>query len=293
MPSAAATPGAPTVVTFPYTSTDDGPLYLDIHRSGTTDDGGVVVYVHGGGFVVGDRGTDHGRVRALADHGVTVVVPDYRKAPGTSFPDPVDDVRAAVRWVRANGDLVGVGDPRVALWGASAGAVLAALVALSDPSAAGGRIAAVVWWFGFSDIASSASRSPLEADILPPGPARALLGVDDLSTAPDLVRAASPISHVHPDGPPFLISHGDRDHVVEPDESRRLHEAMVRVGGTSTLITVGGAGHEDPRFDTDANLALTAAFLRSHLDSRPATADQRAPTTRSTTGETTEDGPHE
>jgi acetyl esterase/lipase len=101
---------------------------------------------------------DAARVEALAAHGLTVVVPDYRLAPAAAFPDQLDDVRAAVAWVRQNPDKVGIFQRHRGVWGASAGAVLAALAALTDQ----GGIAAAVFWFGFSDIRTSASRSPLE-----------------------------------------------------------------------------------------------------------------------------------
>ncbi|WP_433502855.1 alpha/beta hydrolase fold domain-containing protein [Pseudonocardia halophobica] len=223
---------------------------------------GTVVHLHGGGFVAGDRTMHRERMQALAGHGITVVAPDYRLAPAARFPDQVEDVRAALGWVRGHLDELGAGTDAVGLWGASAGAVLAALVGLSGPA----DVQAVVSWFGFSDIAACYSRSPREQALLPPtSPAHALLGVDDLTAVPDLVREASPVSHVHAAAPPFLIAHGDRDRMVDIGESRRLHEELTRAGARSTLMVLGGAGHEDPAFDEQATIAVTAAFLRSHL----------------------------
>ncbi|MEU4455414.1 alpha/beta hydrolase [Nocardioides sp. NPDC023903] len=252
--------------TFEYTITAAGPLSLDIHPAvgPASTDLGTVIYIHGGGFAVGDRATDATRIDALASHGLNVVTPDYRLAPGARFPDQVDDIVSTIMWVRDHLEIVGTTSPKIGLWGASAGAVLAALAALNAP-AAQPRVEAVVSWFGFSDIATSASRSPLESAILPPGAENALLGVEDLASAPDLARQASPLEHVHADAPPFLIAHGDRDHVVEPSESIQLHQALTRAGAPSTLMLLGGAGHEDPRFDSADNIAITAAFLRSHL----------------------------
>lgn len=259
--------------TFEYATIGDQTLYLDVHLADVRPeaDVGTVIYLHGGGFMVSDRSMDAGRVGALVAHGLTVVVPDYRLAPGASFPDQVDDVRTALEWVRNNLDTVGTTNPRIALWGASAGAVLAALAALPEGLDTGGapdRVEAVVSWFGFSDIATSASRSPLEAAILPHGPEYALLGVEDLAAAPELVRRASPLRHVGSGAPPFLIAHGDRDHVVSLVESQQLHDALIRAGASSTLMIVGGAGHEDPRFDEPDTIAITAAFLSSHLAAR-------------------------
>ena len=252
--------------TFEYSVTETQALSLDVyapegHAAGHI---GTVLYLHGGGFAVGDRAMDADRVRALTLHGLTVVVPDYRLAPVAKFPNQVDDVRAAVKWVREHADELGVTSSKVGLWGASAGAVLGALTALTA-RADDDQVQAVASWFGFSDIETSASRSPLESAILPPGPEHALLGVDDLARVPELVRQASPINHVTADAPPFLISHGDRDHVVDPSESLHLHQALTKAGARSTLLIQGGAGHEDPRFDAADNIAITAAFLRTHL----------------------------
>jgi acetyl esterase/lipase len=245
-------------------------LRLDVHRA-PGESPGTVVYLHGGGFVTGDRAMDRVRIRALVAHGMTVVAPDYRLAPGATFPAPVDDVRTVVGWVRAHPDEIGAATGAVALWGASAGAVLAALAALTGPT----DVQAVVSWFGFSDIATFCARSPLEAALLPPGsPAHALLGVADLAAAPDLVRAASPVSHVHPAAPPFLIAHGDRDRMVDIAESRRLHDELTRAGARSTLLVLGGAGHEDPAFDQPSSIAVTAAFLRSHLQTATTRGDR-------------------
>jgi dipeptidyl aminopeptidase/acylaminoacyl peptidase len=84
---------------------------------------------------------------------------------------------------------------------------------------------------------------------------------------PERARRASPLSWVSATAPPFLIEHGDRDRMVPPAESAALHDALVRAGAASTLVTVGGGGHEDPRFDSAGHLALTAAFLTSALSS--------------------------
>ena len=92
----------------------------------------VLVYFHGGGWVIGDLETHDGTVRALAAaSGVTVVSVDYRLAPEHPFPAAVDDCLAAVRWVADPGNATALDiDPgRVAVGGDSAGGNLAAVVA--------------------------------------------------------------------------------------------------------------------------------------------------------------------
>lgn len=204
---------------------------------------------------------------------------DYRLAPSAHFPAQLHDLKAAVRWSRACAADLGIDAERIGVWGVSAGAILASLAGLTpdrrelegnlgehlDQSSA---VQAVVAWMGVSDLLASASRSWLEAQILPFNFEAALLGKDSaagVTSDPDLARRASPLTWVSADAPPFLIAHGDRDRVVPVGESHALHEALVRAGASSSLLVLGGAGHEDAAFDAPPNLALTAAFLGAVL----------------------------
>lgn len=265
---------------LPYAEVDGRPLLVDLYRPATEQPPPVVLYVHGGGFEVGSRtdGAD-GRLAALAAHGVAVLSVDYRLAPAAHFPAPLHDVKAAVRWLRACADQLDVAGERVGVWGASSGALLAALVGLTPGRAdldgtvgehldRSSAVQAVVAWFGVADLLATASRSWLEAEILPFGFEAALLGVGstaDVLHARDAARQASPLTWVSDAAPQFLIAHGDRDRVVPTAQSHTLHDALVRAGARSSLLLVGGAGHEDAAFDTPTNLGLTAGFLRSAL----------------------------
>jgi acetyl esterase/lipase len=73
------------------------------------------------------------------------------------------------------------------------------------------------------------------------------------------------LSWVSPSAPPFLIAHGDRDHVILPSEGQALHHALVRAGADSRFELLGGTGHEGAGFDGPASLAMTAAWLRTAL----------------------------
>lgn len=263
-----------------YAEADGQPLLADLYRPGTQEPPPVVIYVHGGGFVVGSRSDDaEDRLAALAAHGVAVLSVNYRLAPAAHFPAQLHDVKAAVRWIRACAPSLDVNGERLAIWGASAGALLAALAGLTAGQAAlegevgahpgqSSAVQAVVAWFGTADLLVSASRSWLEAEILPFNSEAALLGVGsaaDVSGVADRARQASPLTWVSADAPPFLIAHGDRDRIVPAAQSHSLYEALVRAGAQSSLLLVGGAGHEGREFDSPANLALTAGFLAAAL----------------------------
>lgn len=251
-------------------------LRLDVHRS-PDPAAPVVVYAHGGGWTRGDRRTDSAnRVAPLAAHGVTVVAVDYRLAPAALFPAQLHDLKGAVRWLRANGRRLGLATGRLGVWGASAGAYLGSLLALSEGDRAlegdvGGNldrssaVQAVVHWFGQADLTASAARSEVEERLLPFHFEADLLGTGGAGGLGERARGLSLLSRVGAQAPPFLIAHGDRDRIVPPSEGRALHDALSRAGARSRFELLGGAGHEDPQFDAPAALAVTAAWLRAVL----------------------------
>jgi acetyl esterase/lipase len=251
-------------------------LRLDLYRAPQAA-APLVLYVHGGGWRSGDR-ADAGseRLAPLAAHGMTVASADYRLVPGATFPDQLHDLKGAVRWLRAHGPTLGVDTDRLGIWGASAGAYLGSLLALTAgddefEGTVGGnleqssKVQAVVHWFGQSDLLVSGSRSGIEAHLLPFAFEAGLLGVRSLVEAADRARDLSLLTRVSPDAPPFLIAHGDRDHIVAPSESEALHHALSRAGADTCFMLLGGAGHEGAEFDRPAALAMTAAWLRAKL----------------------------
>jgi acetyl esterase/lipase len=261
---------------FVYATRQGSELTLDIYRP-PQDDAPVTIYVHGGGWRNGDKTDDAARRLApLSACGVTVMSVNYSLVPGARFPDQLHDLKAAVRWLRGNGQRLGLPTERIGVWGASAGAYLGSLLALTagieelegtvgghfDASSA---VQAVVHWFGQSDLVASGSRTEVEARLLPFAFEAGLLGVADIGAAAERARQLSLLSWVSASAPPFLIAHGDRDHIVLPSEGRALHEALVRAGIQTRFELLGGAGHEGAEFDDQASLALTAAWLRATL----------------------------
>jgi acetyl esterase/lipase len=259
-----------------YATVDGADLLMDLYRPAARG-APVVVYAHGGGWSRGDRRTDGAkRLAPLAAYGVAVASVDYRLAPDAVFPQQLHDLKGAVRWLRAHRKRIGLRTGRLGIWGASAGAYLGSLLALSAGDSmlegtVGGNleqssaVQAVVHWFGASDLAASAARSDLEARLLPFHFEADLLGTNDPA---ELARRASDfslLSRVSPQAPPFLVAHGDRDRIVPPSEGFALHHALARVGAPCRLELLAAAGHEDAAFDSPSSLACTAAWLRSLL----------------------------
>ncbi|QEE60277.1 alpha/beta hydrolase [Salinibacterium sp. dk2585] len=267
-----------------YASTPQRDVTLDLY---VPDDGApqhpLFIYLHGGGWKVGDKRDDvEGRMLPLVARGFVVASASYRLSGDALHPAAVHDVKAAVRWLRANASEYRIDPSRIGLGGASAGGHLASLAALSngDPELEGivgehldqsSSVGAVVAWYPPTDLVMSSFRSPFEARNLPEPSASGYLRLETVASDDrDLVlRAASPRWRAHRDAPPHLLLHGDRDAVVPLEHSRALHDALVGLGATSALHVVGGAGHEDPALETPSVMALIAGFLDEHLTPFP------------------------
>jgi len=228
------------------------PLLLDLYRPAAVADPApaLVVFVHGGGWVRGDRsmvspsfaGWRPGPLARLAAEGFAVASVDYRLSGEARFPAQLEDVSAAVEWLAGRAEEYGFDAGRIVLWGESAGAHLAALLGLRSP---GRRVRGVVDWYGPADLAALdvqvGAAGALTEDPLDTREAR-LLGAP-VAEVPELARAASPISHVRAGAPPFLIAHGTADRAVPFRQSEALAAALAEAGVEVRLEAVDGAGH--------------------------------------------------
>jgi acetyl esterase/lipase len=217
-------------------------LQLDVYRPDAAPDGArpLLVYVHGGGWRVSHRSRAPRETRdwaraffeRLTDAGFVVAAPDYRLSAEAVFPAQIDDVVEALRWLHDHAGELGAVASRTYLWGASAGGHLAALAALA---AGAPPVAGVVCWYPITDLPAldHAAGDTFEAHLLG-GPIGQHL---------DLARAASPVTHVRGDAPPFLLQHGEDDTWVPHDQSVRLADALRAAGAPVELESVPGADH--------------------------------------------------
>jgi acetyl esterase/lipase len=216
------------------------------------------------------------RLLPVARAGVAIAAVEYRLSGEATFPAQLDDARSAVRWVRRTADDLGLAADRVGVWGGSAGGHLAALMALCpderDGELGDSSVQAAVCWFPITDLTlrdtdvPEGPPPPFLTGPLPDPPFEArLLGVGAAADAPELARAASPVTHAHAGAPPFLLAHGDRDGLVPSVQSRRLFEALRAAGADATLWLLHGGNHEDPAFDRPESLGAVAGFLRGTL----------------------------
>ncbi|MFB0555899.1 MAG: alpha/beta hydrolase fold domain-containing protein [Phycisphaerae bacterium] len=215
----------------------------------------VIVWVHGGGWRSGSKGSA-GRARPMLNRGYAVVDVGYRLSGEAIFPAQVEDCKAAVRWVRANAAKYSLDPDRIGAWGSSAGGHLVAFLGTAgdvrefDTKANAeysSRVQAVCDWFGPTDFLQMDKHS-LEGSRLihdaPDSPESLLVGgpiQDEPYRA--IARKANPITYVTKDDPPFLIMHGDKDMSVPLHQSELLYDALKKAGVEATLYVVKGGGH--------------------------------------------------
>ena len=226
------------------------PLELDLvlPREGTGPYP-AVLFLHGGGWRFGDRrsvgpsyATGHVFAR-LAQSGIAVASVDYRLSAEALWPAPLHDVAAALGWLRRRGEEVGVDGRHVAAWGESAGGHLAATLALAGPPLLTERadLIAAVAWYAPSDLVGLPEDLGLDAG--DDTTREALLLGGSVEAQPALAAEASPLTHVSPGAPPFLLLHGEADRFIPAAQSARLHSALVAANARSTFTTYEHANH--------------------------------------------------
>lgn len=230
-----------------YGIVDGVQLKLDIAipKGGATHHPTIVV-IHGGGWGQGDKRQHTGELRALAERGFVAASIGYRLVPEAIFPAQVDDVRCAVRFLRAHADQYHVDGRRMGAMGFSAGAHLAMMLGVVDPGDGfenlGGwpdqdsTVDAVVGYFGPTDL--------LETELSVPGRQilKAFLGVTR-EESPDPYRMASPITHVDPSDAPMLLFHGTRDPLVPFDQAVRMAQRLTEANVNGRVELLLGASH--------------------------------------------------
>jgi acetyl esterase/lipase len=248
------------------------PLVLDLHLPApSAAPAPLVVFLHGGGWRLGTRrsfgpgfaGWSPSPFQLLAGAGLAVASVDYRLSAEAVFPAQVDDVKAAVGWLRGRADELALDADRVATWGESAGGHLAAMAGL-DPAL---RIAAVVDWYGPADLLTMGAQAAPDAvaNADQPGSREELFLGAPARSVPDIARAASPVHQVRAGAPPFLLAHGTADRFVPYAQSAQLAEALEGVGAQVQLVPVEGADHMWRGTDPEPLFTAAVDFLRNIL----------------------------
>lgn len=253
-----------------FSNPDNQHLQLDLARpKNAAKPGPAILCIHGGGFRAGTRDGYDGLCVKLAEHGFVAVTVTYRLAPKYPFPAAVYDVKAAVRWLRANAAKYQIDPERIGVTGDSAGGHLAQFLGvtagLPQFEGDGGNptqssaVTCVVNRYGPSDFTKSYGKSVDAAEVLP-----LFLG-GNVETAKHQHILSSPLNWVSPNAAPTLILHGTEDKYVAYEQAvwmrDRLHSCDVEV----QLLTLEGAGHGFKGADADKAEHALIEFFESHL----------------------------
>ncbi|MBM3775436.1 MAG: alpha/beta hydrolase [Acidobacteria bacterium] len=234
----------------------------------------AVIWVHGGGFVAGDkRPHPASLLDPLAAAGIAWFSINYRLAPQHVFPAQTDDVESAVAYIASRPGEFRIDPRRLALMGASAGGHLVSYAGARHNQH---RVRAVVSFFGEHDLVD---RTHPKGDcmmdgkvVADPGPMclsaglAKFLGITAASPeAARVIRKASPVTYVRRDMPAYLLIHGTRDFHVPYDQSVSMCEAMKKAGARCELIGIEGGGHGFGAWDKDPAMSHYRARLSEWL----------------------------
>jgi len=247
----------------------------------------LIVAIHGGGFIFGDKADDQLNAPVeTVGQGYAVAAMNYRMADEAPFPAAVQDVKAAIRFLRANACEYDLDPQRIAAWGNSAGAYLAVMAGVTGnttefdaPSLGNTEISsnvqAVIDWFGPIDFLSlddqlraSGKGKPEHGEAW--SPESRFVGVPLAEADPDLLRRTNPLNYLAPGLPPFLIQHGDNDDLVPVEQSFLLADRLRAYLPPENIRVdiLQGSLHGGPAFDLPENLAKVFSFLAATLARR-------------------------
>jgi acetyl esterase/lipase len=214
-------------------------LTLDVYRppEGVTSKRMAIVHLFGGGFFVGNKNAGYivNDAKALGARGYTNISANYRLQSEGSWPAQIHDVKAAIRWTRANADRLGVDAGRIAVAGYSAGGMLALMAAGTN---------------GKKEFEGDGGNAGVSSDV------NACVGVYPLASAqtatglfpqgqatPENIAAASPTSHISKSFAPTIFIHGTNDGTVPAQSSVDFWTKLHGLGVPSALTLIQGADH--------------------------------------------------
>lgn len=242
----------------PYAGNNNPKQMVDIYlpkKRATDKPLPVVVFIHGGGWSGGDRKGYAGPAAGLAASGnYACVSVGYRLSGEVKWPNQIHDCKAAIRWIRGHAKELNIDPDKIGATGASAGGHLVSLLALTgdnkhlegsvgDFTSLSSRVTCVVNFCGPTDMGAPLMQG--EAAKVDDPAVAGLVG-GPLKDNAEKVKECSPLTYVSKDAVPIMTVHGTADARVDYKNAEKLDVALKKVGATSILIPMKGAGHGIP-----------------------------------------------
>ncbi len=243
----------------------------------------VIIHIHGGAFMFGDKADKQlTPILEALKSGYAVVSINYRLSGEAKFPAQIQDVKAAIRFIRANAETYKLKTDKIALWGGSAGGHLSSLAGVSgdvkeledltlgNPTQSS-RVQAVVDLFGpinflTMDTHFKESGKGKQDHNDATSPESKLWG-KAIQEIPDSVKKANPETYISADDAVFFIQHGTIDKLVPTQQSIQFAEKLTAILGKDkvSIELLEGANHGGPQFETAKNLKKVILFLDKNL----------------------------
>ncbi|HEX3021086.1 MAG TPA: alpha/beta hydrolase, partial [Lachnospiraceae bacterium] len=229
-----------------------------------------IVWVCGGAWVQMDIHAHLPNFVELARAGYVIASVEYRDSNSVKFPGQLEDIKSAIRYLRANSDKFQIDSEYIGIMGESAGGHLSAMAAVTGDRKEFDK--------GFYLEYSSAVQAacpwylPCAFDKMPKSdkediamsPESWLIGAD-ASKHPELVRKASPIHYINENTPPFLLIHGVEDTLVPYNQSEAMYTALEEKKIPVDLIGIKGANHADIHFFQPEIVNIVQEFFDKNL----------------------------
>ena len=258
---------------IPFADIGGMALKLDLYRPANNDKSPLIVWVHGGAWRGGSRTSMP--LKAFVAKGYAIASVDYRLSPVARFPAQVHDIKASIRFLRANATKLNLDTKNITIAGASAGGHLVALVGTSNghPALEGtvGRhleessdVQSIVSYYGASNLSTILKQStPHGLGVRIPALQLLLGGQPEDKRA--IAELASPVFHVDKNDPPLLLLHGDQDPQMPINQSHELHGRYKAAGLPVSLVVLHGAAHGGAAFYDEERNDSVLKFLKKHL----------------------------
>lgn len=211
-----------------------------------------IVWICGGAWLVMDRSAHLAYLAELARSGFVVASAEYRTTNEAAYPKQLEDVKAAIRYLRAHADRYHIDTEKFGVMGESAGGYLTAMAALvNDPvydvgayNEYSSKVQAACPWYPPTDVASFPYESAVQAAVSP----ESLLLGKNVMLHKEEAQKICPVTYVTKDAPPFMIIHGIEDRTVPFVQGELLHDRLAKEGCDVKLIAIEGADHAAMQF---------------------------------------------